>query len=109
MSGKNIQQAFAQNSANLAAKNERKKMSEEQIAIIDRNIVLRSIITVLEHREPLSKEQAEQLSELLSSTAYFAGCEKHYYELVIALHATKDVELKQMAEDFHNRLNSQRA
>lgn len=105
----NIQQTFAKNSANLQVLNQKEEMSAEQKAIIARNLSLRKIIDVLEHQEALSLDQNKQLSDLLSTTKNFAGCEKYYYELMITLQACKDVDLRQMAEKFNNQLSFQKA
>lgn len=76
-------------------------IKNENACVKDRNMVLRRIITDLENHLELDDDYQKALEILLSSVSNMTGCEKYFYEVMIALHVYGNTEQKQLAEKFH--------
>lgn len=80
-------------------------IKNKQTSIKDRNMVLRRIIVEVENRRELDDDYRKALEILLSSVSNMIGCEKYFYEVMIALHVYGNAEQKQLAEKFHVLVN----
>lgn len=80
-------------------------IKNKQTSIKDRNMVLRRIIAEVENRRELDEDYRKALEILLSSVSNMTGCEKYFYEVMIALHVYGNAEQKQLAEKFHVLVN----
>lgn len=79
--------------------------SEGISSTVKKNMFLREITNLLEHKQEIAPEALNRLKNIFSKKK-FSGIEKCSYEVVIALGMSGNPELRTLAGEFNNILNN---
>ncbi len=78
---------------------------EEISSTVKKNIFLRKVTSIVEHKQEISPDVLNRLKNIFSKKK-FHGIEKCSYEVVIALGMSGNPQLRSLAEEFNETLNN---
>ena len=78
---------------------------EEISSTVKKNIFLRKVTSIVEHKQEISPDVLNRLKNIFSKKK-FNGIEKCSYEVVIALGMSGNPQLRSLAEEFNETLNN---